>query len=189
MQALTELSIADNSIQQLPADLSGLTALRKAHFYGNQLTQLPMGPSGLPALLLPSSRRSAAGSNGSSSRSSGGGAQGPLLLSSLWLEANPLTDQAVLELLELAGQVTAATAAGSNGGGSSSSKGSKQPRIGLDDRQLSGGQVLEVWRQQREAGCSILRRGIIKVSCCCAANVFVDFAVVSAGTCIVHSQG
>jgi hypothetical protein len=184
LQALTELSIADNRIQQLPADLSGLTALRKAHFYGNQLTQLPMGPDGLPALLLPGS------TTGSNDGSSGGsnGSSGPPLLSSLWLEANPLTDAAVLELLELAGQITAATAAGSNGGsnGGSSSKGSKQPRIGLDDWQLSGGQVLEVWRQQQEAGCSIVRRGIIKVSQLLLWPASVQFAVAGAGG--VHSD-
>ena len=118
-----------------------------------------MGPDGLPSLLL-ASRRDAAGSNGGSDGSSKG-AQGPLL-SSLWLEANPLSEQAVLQLLELAeGAAAAASSSGSNG--SSGGKRGKQPRIGLDDRQLSG-RVLEEWQQQQR-GCSVVRRGIVKVGC------------------------
>lgn len=149
LQALTELSIADNMISQLPEDLSALTALRKAHLYGNQLRQLPMGPLGLPALY----HQRADGSNGGSNVGSSGGSGAPLL-SSLWLEANPLSEDAVLQLLELADAVAGSSA--------SSSKGVKQPRIGLDDTQLSGS-VLSVWRQQQERGCTIARRGVVKV--------------------------
>jgi hypothetical protein len=121
-----------------------------------------MGPNGLPSLLLPSRRAGSNGgsdgSNGSSS-GSGKGAQGPLL-SSLWLEANPLSEQAVLQLLGLAeGAAAAASSSGSNGG-----KRGKQPRIGLDDRQLTA-LVLEEWQQQQQRGCSVVRRGIIKVGC------------------------
>jgi hypothetical protein len=153
LQALTELSIADNMINQLPEDLSALTALRKAHFYGNQLRQLPMGPQGLPALYRQPADGSNAGSNGSSNSSSSGSSGAPLL-SSLWLEANPLSEEAVLQLLDLADAVAGSSA--------SSKKGGKQPRIGLDDSQLSGS-ALSVWRQQQERGCTIVRRGIVKV--------------------------
>lgn len=158
LQALTELSLADNQIQQLPEDLSGLTALRKAHLYGNHFTQLPMGPSGLPSLLLPSGH-SSTGSNGGSSGSAKA-EQGPVL-SSLWLEANPLSEKAALELLDLAAEASSSAAAvdGSRGG----SRGRKQPRIGLDDQQLTG-QALSVWQQQQTQKCTIVKRGLLKVS-------------------------
>lgn len=165
---MTELSLADNQLQQLPEDLSGLTALRKAHLYGNQFTQLPMGPFGLPSLLLPS-RHSSAGSNGGSSGSTKA-EQGPVL-SSLWLEANPLSEKAVLELLELAAEASSAAAAVD--GSRSGSRGRKQPRIGLDDQQLRG-QALSVWQQQQAQKCTIVKRGLLMVSGAVTRSIAVD---------------
>jgi hypothetical protein len=51
LQAVTELSIADNRLTALPDDWSGCSSLQKLHAYGNQLQQLPLSPQGLPALL------------------------------------------------------------------------------------------------------------------------------------------
>jgi len=127
-----------------------------------------MGPFGLPSLLLPS-RHSSAGSNGGSSGSTKA-EQGPVL-SSLWLEANPLSEKAVLELLELAAEASSAAAAVD--GSRSGSRGRKQPRIGLDDQQLRG-QALSVWQQQQAQKCTIVKRGLLMVSGAVTRSIAVD---------------
>jgi hypothetical protein len=177
-QALTELSIGDNAITALPEDLSGWTSLRKAHFYGNQLQALPLGPRGLLALLLPGT----SSSNGSSSTS------GPSL-ASLWLEGNPLSPGCIAQLLQLYGDAYSS-------GGSSGKK--QQPRIGLDDQQLAAGsEVLAQWQQLQEQGLTNVRRGIVKASagvlgscrlhvCMPACHVACLLAMWSAGDTSCH---
>ena len=141
LQALTELSIADNLLESLPVCLSGLVSLQKLHAYGNRLTDLPLGPAGLPALQPRggSSSRSSSSSSSSSRRGGGGGGAeaswdadasrsveegtgGSIAggrLSSLWLEGNPLCEAAAAGTVRLLGP------AGTT-------------RVGLDERQLVG---------------------------------------------------
>lgn len=71
LQALTELSLADNQITSLPDDLSGWSNLQKFHCYSNRMKQLPLGPAGLPALLpYPAAANSSNGASTTSSSSS-----------------------------------------------------------------------------------------------------------------------
>lgn len=89
---MVELSLADNQISRLPEDLSGWRSLQKLHLYGNQLTDLPLGPG-------PASAAGTAGANG-----------GPVGLLSLphiqqlWLEGNPLAPPTVDALLRRAAE-------------------------------------------------------------------------------------
>lgn len=173
MQSLTELSLADNQLRSLPQDLSGWSSLQKFYCYSNCITELPLGPTGLPALLpapqdpqaaaAAAAARSAKGSSanyddydGSSSNGSSKNAAIKSIdpsddssgsssgrLVSLWLEGNPLSEACVAGVLEKLG------AAGTT-------------RVGLDEQQLVGAAALR-YSQLKAAGNKAVRRGIIQV--------------------------
>ena len=138
MQALTELSVADNQITHLPIDLSGLTSLQKLHIYGNQLQQLPLGDTGLPSLLTagPPSSAAAVGNSSSSKRASGPS------LRALWLEGNPLSPECVKELLRVTKGV-------------SPERGLK---VGFDQQQLAAVDAAEAGSNKA------VRKGVVMVS-------------------------
>ncbi|KAF8072363.1 PPOX1 [Scenedesmus sp. PABB004] len=171
LTALTELSIADNRIARLPDDLSAWRRLAKFHAYGNALTQLPLGPRGLPALLPPApaprderAARSAPAGGGATNTGSwdepeggrgagvvrsvdgddgaGGGDAGGGRLVSLWLEGNPLQEACVAALV-----------------GAMAPRGTT--RLGLDQRQLVGA-ARAAADALRDAGSMSVRAGVVE---------------------------
>jgi hypothetical protein len=175
LQALTELSLADNQLTSLPVDLSGWGNLQKFHCYGNCISELPLSPCGLPALLpapcnavqsAAAAANKAAASARFSSRYSSVSSYEDLEGSSSTADAAALRsvdaseDGGRLVSLWLEGNPlseAAAAAAVERLGAAGTT------RVGLDERQLSGaaGRMVE---QQVAAGNRAVRRGIIVVS-------------------------
>ncbi|MEW5319309.1 MAG: hypothetical protein WDW38_010469 [Sanguina aurantia] len=81
-QALQELSVADNRLQQLPASFGALTALHKLYLYGNRLTSLPSTLTGCTSLRT------------------------------LWLESNPLSGPGLAEVAAMVAPLTGLSALG-----------------------------------------------------------------------------
>lgn len=82
LQALQELSVADNQLQQLPPSFGALTALHKLYLYGNHLTSLPSTLTGCTSLRT------------------------------LWLESNPLSGSGLAEVAAMVAPLKGLSALG-----------------------------------------------------------------------------
>lgn len=178
LRALTELSLADNQLASLPADLSGWANLQKFHCYGNSITELPLGPRGLPTL-LPAPRDAAESAAAASrkaattaklnsgyssvssyeepegsSRGSSSAAAGSAALRSVDASEG---DGGRLVSLWLEGNPLSAAAAL---GAVQQLGAAGTTRVGLDEAQLAGAAGHAV-QQQAAAGNGAVRRGII----------------------------
>jgi hypothetical protein len=203
LQALTELSLADNQLTCLPADLSGWSNLQKFHCYGNCITELPLGPRGLPAL-LPAPRDAAQSAAAAASKAAATARLNSRYSSVSSYEepegryssssSSSAADAAALRSVDASedgGRLVSLWLEG-NPLSEASAVGAVQQlgaagttRVGLDEGQLAGaaGQMVQ---QQAAAGNRAVRRGIIMVSsgCCwvhsaeCRPLLLLDVLVV-----------